>query len=192
MKMFIAVALVLLVSVSAIDLPPAQVTGATVRNFEYYMSNQETVQGLLNQIWGIQGALDFADQNYMNQIAGEIFLYSEVMDSNPYHSLKWQLKINKALGVLRVIDISAKARAANNGRTLLIVGKAFEVHQSIPQVFAQQEQCHDGKRKFGIVGPKKHHCDIINIPRGLNGDEINQVNNALINKIPEALRQIGQ
>ena len=116
----------LIASASALNLAPATVTGATVRNFEYYMSNQETVNGLLQKISGIQGALSFADQNYMNQIAGEIFLYAEVMDHNPYHSLKWQLKINKALGVLRVIDISAKARAATNGRTLLIVGKALK------------------------------------------------------------------
>jgi len=182
----------LLASASAISLPPATVTGATVRNFEYFMSAQETVNGLLQKMAGIQGELAFADANYMNQIAGEIFLYAEVMDHNPYHSLKWQLKINKALGVLRVIDISAKARPTNGGRTLLIVGKAFEVHQSIPQVFAQQQQCHAGKRKFGIVGPKKQICNTINVPRGLNGDEINQINQALINKIPDALKQIGQ
>ena len=190
--MFVILALALVVSASALNLPPATVTGATVRNFEYYMSNQETVQGLLNQIWGIQGALDFADQNYMNQIAGEIFLYAEVMDHNPYHSLKWQLKINKALGVLRVIDISAKARPTANGRTLLIVGKAFEVHQAIPKVFDKQKKCHKGGRKYGLFGPRKEHCTTIDVPRGLNGAEINQVNQALINKIPDALRQIGQ
>jgi len=190
--MIVILAFALIFSASAMDLAPASITGATVRNFEYFMSHQESVQGLLNQIWGIQGALDFADQNYMNQIAGEIFLYAEVMDSNPYHSLKWQLKITKALGVLRVIDISAKARAAPNGRTLLIVGKAFEVHQSIPQVFDNQVVCHQGGRKFGIVGPHKHTCNTIQVPRGLNGAEVEQVNQALINKIPEALRQIGQ
>jgi len=182
----------LIAGASAMSLAPATVTGATVRNFEYFMSAQETVNGLLHKMAGIQGELAFADQNYMNQIAGEIFLYAEVMDHNPYHSLKWQLKINKALGVLRVIDISAKARAATGGRTLLIVGKAFEVHQTIPQVFAQQQQCHRGGHKFGVFGPRKNHCTTINVPRGLNGDEINQINNALINKIPEALRQIGQ
>ncbi len=191
-KLIIAVAFALIVGVSAIDLPPATVSGATVRNFEYYMSNSETVQGLLNQIWGIQGALNFGDTNYMNQIAGEIFLYADIMDANPYHSLKWQLKINVSLGVLRVIDISAKARPNGAGRTLLIVGKAFEIQQAIPQVFNSQQVCTTGHKKFGIVGPKKHECHTVNTPRGLNGDEINQVNNALINKIPDALRQIGQ
>jgi len=184
----------LIAGASAMSLAPATVTGATVRNFEYFMSTQETVSTLLQKMSGIQGELAFSDANYMNQIAGEIFLYAEVMDHNPYHSLKWQLKINKALGVLRVIDISAKARAATGGRTLLIVGKAFEVHQSIPQVFGQQEQCTDtGRRKFGgLAGPRKKECRMINVPRGLNGDEINQINQALVNKIPDALKQIGQ
>jgi len=190
--MIALVVLALVCGASAMDLPPATITRATVRNFEYFMSHQESVQGLLNQISGIQGALEFQDQNYLNQIAGEIFLYAEVMDSNPYHSLKWQLKINKALGVLRIIDISAKARAAPNGRILVLVGKAFEVHQQIPQAFDNQVVCHKGGRKFGIVGPHKHTCSTIQVPRGINGAEIEQVNQALINKIPEALRQIGQ
>jgi len=177
---------------SALSLAPATVTGAQVRNFEYFMSNSETVNGLLSKMSGIQGALGFNDGNYMNQIAGEIFLYADIMDANPYHSLKWQLKINLSLGVLKVIDISAKARVTNGGRTLLIVGKAFEIHQAIPQVFATQQQCHKGKRKYGIAGPKKDICNTIQVPRGLNGDEINQVNQALINKIPDALRSIGQ
>lgn len=177
---------------SALSLAPATVAGATVRNFEYFMSNQETVNGLLAKMSGIQGTLGFNDVNYMNQIAGEIFLYADIMDRNPYHSLKWQLKINLSLGALRVIDISAKARPATNGRTLLLVGKAFEVHQAIPQVFAQQQKCHKGGKKFGLFGPRKTHCNTIQVPRGLNGDEINQINQALIRKIPDALRQIGQ
>ncbi len=187
--MIAVIALLFLVGASAMDLAPATVTGHMVRNFEFYMSNQEDVNGLLNQIAGIQGALDFWDQNYLNQIAGEIFLYAEVMDANPYHSLNWQLKITKALGVLRVIDISAKARPNGNGRTLLLVGKAFEIHQEIPPVFDQQEVCHKGKHQFVVFGHRKNVCDYIQTPRGLNGAEINQVNQALINKIPEALAQ---
>jgi len=176
---------------SALSLAPATVAGATVRNFEYFMSNQETVNGLLAKMSGIQGTLGFNDVNYMNQIAGEIFLYADIMDRNPYHSLKWQLKINLSLGALRVIDISAKARVSTGGRTLLIVGKAFEIHQAIPQVFSEQRQCHKGGRKYGPFGPRKEHCNTIKVPRGLNGAEINQVNQALINKIPDALKSIS-
>ncbi len=140
MRNFI-IAFTLIVSASALNLPPATVTTAIVRDFEYFMSNKSTVHSLLHQIAGIQGALDFKDQKYLNQIAGEIFLYAEVMDLNPFQSLKWQLKINICLGVLKVIDISAKARPTQNGRTLLLVGKAFEVHQSIPEVFDEQTSC---------------------------------------------------
>jgi len=128
----------------------------------------------------------------VNQIVGEIFLYAEIMDAQPYHSLKWQLKINKSLGVLRVIDISAKARAATNGRTLVLVGKAFEIHQDIPKVFTQQQQCHKGGHQFLFFGHRSNKCNTIQVPRGLNQAEINQVNQALINKIPDALKSFGQ
>ena len=180
-------ALLFLVGASAMDLAPATVSGQMVRNFEFYMSNQESVNGLLNQINGIQGALGFADGNFMNQIAGELFLYTDIMDSNPNRSLKWQLKINQGLGVMRVIDVTARGRVNGNGRTLTMVGKACQINQAIPQVFDQQQQCHKGKHKFVIAGPRKNICNTIQVPRGLNAAEINQVNQALINKIPQAL-----
>ena len=67
------IAFTLIVSASALNLPPATVTTAIVRDFEYFMSNKSTVHSLLHQITGIQGALDFKDQNYLNQIAGVKF-----------------------------------------------------------------------------------------------------------------------
>ncbi len=182
-------ALLFLVSASAMDLAPAGVAGHIRRDFEFYMSNQESVNGLLNQLNGIQGALGFADGNFMNQIAGELFLYTDIMDANPNHALHWQLKINQSLGVMRVIDVTVRGRANGNGRTLNMVGKACEIHQAIPQVFDQQEVCHKGKHQFVVFGHRKNICDYIQVPRGLNGAEINQVNQALINKIPEALSQ---
>jgi len=182
-------ALLFLVGASAMDLVPATVSSQIVRNFEFDMSNQESVNGLLNQINGIQGALGFADGNFMNQIAGELFLYTDIMDSNPNHALHWQLKINQGLGAMRVIDVTARGRANGNGRTLTMIGKACEIHQAIPQVFDQQEICHKGKHQFVVFGHRKNICDYIQVPRGLNAAEINQVNQALINKIPEALSQ---
>ena len=180
-------ALLFLVGASAMDLAPATVSGQIVRNFEFYMSNQESVNGLLNQISGIQGALGFADGNFMNQIVGELFLYTDIMDANPNHSLKWRLKIDQGLGVMRVIDVSARGRVNGNGRTLTMTGKACQINQPIPQVFDTQEICHKGKRKYGIAGPRSTHCDHIQVPRGLNAAEINQVNQAMINRIPSAL-----
>ncbi len=59
---------------SAMTLAPATVTGATVRNFEYFMSNQESVNGLLQKLTGIQGALGFNDKNYLNPFSVSIFL----------------------------------------------------------------------------------------------------------------------
>jgi len=180
----------LIASTSAISLAPATVSGGISRNFEFFMSNQESVNGLLQTMSGMQGALGFSDMNYMNQIAGEIFLYADIMNSNPNHALKWQLKINKGLGSMRVIDISAKSRAVANGRTLVFVGKAFEINQPIPQAFDVVEHCVEGKRKYKIAGPRSRTCTKNNVPRGLNQGEINEINQALINKIADGLRSV--
>ncbi len=187
MKVIAVIALLFLVGASALNLPTATVSGQIRRDFNFYMSNQENVNGLLNMLNGIQGALGFADGNFMNQIAGELFLYTDLMDANPNRELRWQLKINQGTGVMRVIDVSAKGRVNGNGRTLTMVGKACQINQAIPQIFDQQQQCHQGKRKFGIAGPKKNICNTIQVPRGPNAAEINEVNQAMINRIPSAL-----
>jgi len=182
----------LLASASALNLPPALVSNTFVRNYLYSMSDEDTSKDLLQKMSKIPVEFSFNDHNYMNQIAGEIFMYAEFLDANPYHSLSWQLKITKSLGVLRVIDISAKAKAVGHGRILLIVAKAFEIHQHIPQVFGQKENCVKNGRKYGITGEWKYKCSMVDVPRELTSDEINQVSQALIKKIPAALREVGQ
>ena len=185
--MFAIISILLIASASALNLPPASFSAITNQDFYYQVSVGESIPGLTNKISGIQGALGFNDPKYLEQIGGDLKFHIDAMQSTPYRSLTWSLTIKRHLGVLRVIQVTA---VINSG-TLHINGKFVEVTQSIPPVFNVTRVCHKGGRKYGIAGPRKEHCEDVRTQRGLNGDEIAQVQQALMNMIPHAQARLN-
>jgi len=191
------IAIVLIASASALlDLPPATISGLSIKNFEYYISGQESPDALTSILWGIQGPLEFNDQGYLQQISSEILMSIDLLENLPYHSLRWQFKVNKAVGVLRVIDIVARARPANGGRILMIVGKAVEIIQKTQYAgflkMTPENLCRQGGSNLYFVKALGHtwDCFLVLGKRGLNGEEINQINQALIAKMPDAMKKL--
>ena len=187
--MFAIISILLIASAAALNLPPASISAVVSKDFYYQVADGDTPQSFTSKISNIQPALGFADAKYLEQIGGDLKFHVDAMQTTPYRSLTWSLKINRALGVLRVIQITANLNAATKGLT--IIGKYVEVHQSIPAVFNVQRVCHKGGRKYGLFGPRKEHCNNVSTPRGLNGQEIAQVNQALVNMIPKATAKLN-
>jgi len=187
--MFAIVSILLIASASALSLPPASISATVSQDFHYQVTVGESIPSLTNKIANIKSALGFQDQKYLEQIGGDLKFHIDAMQSTPYKSLTWSLKINRNLGVLRVIQITANLNAG--AKSLHINGKFVEVTQSIPPVFNVTRVCHKGKRRYGLFGPRKEHCKNVSTPRGLNAAEIAQVNQALMNMIPQAQARLN-
>jgi len=187
--MLAILSLVLIASATALNLPAPTITALVTHQFSYGVTPGQSIQSVTSKISNIQPALGFADANYLNQIGGDLKFHIDAMEHTPYRSLTWTLKINRALGLLRVIQITATLQGDN--RTLTLLGKYVEVTQPIPPVFDVQTVCHKGGRKYGIAGPRKEICDNIQTPRGLNGQEIAEINQALVNMIPQATARLN-
>ncbi len=119
----------------------------------------------------------------------------DLLESLPYHSLRWQFRVNKAVGVLRVIDVVARARPANGGRILMITGKAVEVIQKTQYPgllkITPESSCRSGPNLVWVkVLGHTWDCLLILGKRGLNGEDINQINQALIAKLPDAIKKL--
>ena len=182
--MLAILSLVLIVSASAFNLPAPTISAAVSHNFNYQVAIGESIPSLTQKIANIQPALGFQDAKYLQQIGGDLKFHIDAMQTTPYRSLTWSLKINTRLGVLRVIQITATLQA--NTKTLNINGKYVEVTQQIPAVFNVTRVCHKGKRKYGLFGPRKEHCNNVSTPRGLNAQEIAQVNQNLMKMLSQA------
>ena len=175
--------LILIVSATAFNLPAPTISAAVSHNFNYQVAIGESIPSLTQKISNIQPKLGFQDAKYLQQIGGDLKFHIDAMQTTPYRSLTWSLKINKQLGVLRVIQITATLQAST--KTLNINGKYVEVTQKIPAVFNVTRTCHKGKRKLGI-GKRKVKCQDVSTPRGLNAQEIAQVNQNLMKMLPQA------
>ena len=185
--MFAIISIFLIASTAALNLPPASISAPVSRDFHYQIADGETSQSLTNKISNIQPVLGFQDQKYLKQIGGDLKFHIDAMQSTPY-KFPQILKINKKLGVLRLLQITATVQV--NTKTMTINGKYVEITQNIPPVFNKTKVCEKGRRNYSLFGQRKL-CRLVKVPRALNETEVAQVNKALMNMVPQAQAKLN-
>jgi len=187
--MFAIISILLIASATALNLPPTSISAPVSLDFYYQVADGDTLQTFTNKISNIQPALGFQDKKYLEQLVEGIASHFKGQNVTPY-KFPQILKINRQLGVLRVIQITVTAQEKT--RTIMITGKYVEVNQNIPKVFNVTKVCHKGeKRKYGLLGQRKEVCRDVSVERGLNSAELAQVNKALMDMVPQAQTKLN-
>lgn len=130
---------------------------------------------------------DIAEKKFFDTIASEIMLALDTNCNADIYHKEWKLTVTQKTGSLKVIEV--KATIAQD--TVKITGGIVDVSVPVPTVYNVEQSCERGNRKYGVAGPRKNHCHNYNVERGLNGDEILEIQNALLNKIPDASKLLN-
>jgi hypothetical protein len=166
---------------SAFQLAPASISPIRYLQVNYDIHNNPiTFRDLVQTNFDI--SIDQA-----STIIEEIKLALEV-DNAKVHHMRWEFKLSNHVGVLKVIVLNASS--INNGLVKL-VGRAVTVTQPVPAVYEARQSCYRGSRRYGFCGPRPNICNTYHVERGLNGHEIELVNNALRAKLPEAQKLLS-
>ena len=180
--MLAIISILLIASASALNLPPASISAPVSLNFYYKIADGESIQSLTHKISNIQSALGFQDQKYLEQLVEGIKSHFDAKNLTPY-KFPQILKINRSLGLLRVIQITASVQVKT--KTLMINGKSVEITQNIPPVSNRAKVC-ERRRRYSLYGDRKV-CRLAN----LNETEIAQVNKALMDMVPKAQAKLN-
>jgi len=181
--MFAIISILLIASATAFSLPPASISAPVSRDFHYPIEDKavrESIETFTKLISNIQPALGFQDNKYLEQFVEGIASHFNAKNLTPY-KFPQILKINRKLGELRVIQLTATLQVST--KTMTINGKYVDITQKIPQVFDVTKVCKKGTRR---LGPIKQVCREVRVPRGLNDVEIARVNKILMDMVPQA------
>jgi hypothetical protein len=168
----------------AFTLGPVKIHPPIKQNYYFMVSTQTKPEQIAVTLE--KNGFDALNGDHLNQISREITLSIGI--STTVQSMRWEFEIVGNIGTLNVVKINAEITESK----VHITGGVIRLEQQIPIMYKTEERCaRTGPRRYGVAGPRSLECDYHNIPRGLTGDEITKVNEALTSKVFGALQTLG-
>lgn len=121
------------------------------------------------------------DQTYISKFFDEFKIIYDKQTDSILKKLKMDFWIRPSIAEIKLLHLEMSSlKDTVNFKSMVTYGRV-----DIPQVYATSETCsHSGRRKyFGVMGPRRRQCTTHYVHRGLNGGEIDLVNNILTDKI---------